>query len=591
MRASDRRLLLMTGLLAGAALSACAGGGGGTTAMAPPVTPPPATPSPPAPTPLTLGGPEAYTLVVHASQSTVTANPSNSPVVTITDPDVTTPATPGQINFSGNETIVVALPGGQSMTTYTPADYSGVTTTAFGSRTLGASRWAYTGFRSGFSVDRLNAGLDANGALSNAAPAPKYAMVTESGNIQVLGVQTPAVSMPVSGTASYQGEAYGSDLGVFLARARINVDFAGLVSGRIDAPVYASGSGEDFKLDFTARMTGSSFTSTMVKTLNGVSAVDGTVSGAFFGPSSAPAAEVGGAFAFSNFSTGAFVAGAAAAPAQTAPIALQGPYAFFSASPASAAAAPSNGSGLTVTITDPDVAAPTGIEQIDFSGNETVRVQAAGYDHTFVPLEGQGAKLVLVASITLGENVSSWQSGANGLTIYRFTSVAPQGPSYAVVGEWSTLSSAASASAIFNAQTGGYFVMGKETGADLPAAGSATYTGGAVGRYLQTGAASVPFLARASITANFASTSGAVTGTILAPTYASDVVGPVFAVNFTADRTGSRFTSSSATATGDVSASGAVQGGFYGPAAAQAAGVFSFTGQGQGLVGGFVVGK
>ncbi|HUZ12961.1 MAG TPA: transferrin-binding protein-like solute binding protein [Caulobacteraceae bacterium] len=131
--------------------------------------------------------------------------------------------------------------------------------------------------------------------------------------------------------------------------------------------------------------------------------------------------------------------------------------------------------------------------------------------------------------------------------------------------------------------------------ASMPTTGSATYSGGATGYIVQpnssnsTGTAG-GFFGNASLTANFAS--GGVTGSISGIQAYSvqnngvggNAIGSVNDISLSANISGAQYTgtasaSGSAGAAFDISgATGSLKGAFYGPSAAETAGVFYLTG-------------
>jgi hypothetical protein len=276
--------------------------------------------------------------------------------VTITDNDGA--ASFGAVQFDGKQSVRVQLTYGAAVfdETFAASNYlgnapsndprAGLSTAA---RTVSLSSWeiARTGSAAdGFYILGLNKGTGA---------APSFVSLSELRSVsgvqnlpyldsfQLLGTATPAASMPVTGSAAYSGEAFGQFIPVsgasfgspFLASAVMNVDFtktAGAISGTIDNVAQSKATDAlRFTLSFTADISGSGFTGTAsavnahggtalpaVGQNGGFAGLQGPIQGAFYGPSSSPAAEAGGTFALvgSQYKTlpfaamtGGFVAG------------------------------------------------------------------------------------------------------------------------------------------------------------------------------------------------------------------------------------------------------------------------------------------
>lgn len=278
-------------------------------------------------------------------------------------------------------------------------------------------------------------------------------------------------------------------------------------------------------------------------------------------------------------------------------IAFQGPYSdiqpkagAFTVSPAASAS-----SKAVITVTDPDVAAPTSFEQINFSGNETIRVQYSAnglaYDVTFPASGFQGKSDVAFGSKT--DPVSTWSVNNNQFLLYSLQVGTPStGPGssrtfskYAALTEWIYPSSP---------KTYGFEIIGSQTSnASMPNTGTAHYSGEAfeANIYSATGprpTEPVGKLGTVSLDVDFAKRAGAVSGEI-------DFTDAT--LKFYADLSGASFTSRPGRSSVKYPVSNTVgygiapvtiSGSFFGGAgagAAEAAGIFSADGL---LTGGFV---
>jgi hypothetical protein len=186
-------------------------------------------------------------------------------------------------------------------------------------------------------------------------------------------------------------------------------------------------------------------------------------------------------------------------------------------------------------------------------------------------------------------------SGSASTTLLSFgTSV---GLVYTDFGQWNV---AINGNTVYAGTYAGAQPGGAQT-TTMPTTGSASYSGGATGGVVQANAttSSATFYGSAAMSANFAT--GAVTGSITAikayGVSGTSLLGTINSINFTATIAGSAFagTTSASTTAGtafDISgATGVIRGGFYGPNAVEAAGIFNLTGgtNSIGLTGAFGV--
>jgi hypothetical protein len=312
--------------------AACAGGGGGGSADIP-VTP--VTPTPPTPQPFAFTGAS----VTYASQApvlspasvtatTTAATPFGSDIeVTITEPDTPSFNRLDQVNFNGNETIVLKYGGNQQATiqntsnTVTRGQFVfGSASQGFGARTVAMSSWTISPFgpssqTTSFSVHQLNGVASTTGRPVDGTTLTKYVKVFsyytkdpnasyDNGIFGTFGAPTDAASMPTTGTLHYGGEAIGRYFAPtspalggapFVAVATADVNFglpSSQVSGAISGPLYNGAAGPDFQLQYTGTITRNTFAG--AATATGPGAMSGNVTGAFYGPSTAAAAEIGG---------------------------------------------------------------------------------------------------------------------------------------------------------------------------------------------------------------------------------------------------------------------------------------------------------
>ncbi len=165
------------------------------------------------------------------------------------------------------------------------------------------------------------------------------------------------------------------------------------------------------------------------------------------------------------------------------------------------------------------------------------------------------------------------------------------GLQYSDFGSWNVKNAGSGASEYAGLYAGA--VQGGAMTAVMPTTGTATFSGGATGSVAQPNGTnlSANFYGSASMTANFATggITGSITGMQAYVGNSATTIGTINAVGFAAAISGSTFAGTTSVTTGSGTAfniSGAVgqvKGGFYGPNAAEAAGVFNLTGGNNGI--------
>jgi hypothetical protein len=281
------------------------------------------------------------------------------------------------------------------------------------------------------------------------------------------------------------------------------------------------------------------------------------------------------------------------------------------------------GEDLKVTVTDPDVAAPTGFSQINFNGNETIRVQQAstGFDETFTASQYQGPVFTLIND-SAGRPLfySQWGTGADSAgfqNVFRIVQL-NKGPYVDRVGATPVIANNPT-QYVFLTEVGGVQGGSNHQGSlqligaattDMPTTGTLHFDGQAYGQAFEghspvpEGGLSTlqgtPFVARAVMDVDIAGKT--VSGTINSPTYQTPLFGPPpgtpFTVTFTGALSGAQFSGPAAATWHATGMTGTVNGGFYGPAAAEAGDVFALTSTattgdaaGDRIAGGFVAGR
>lgn len=366
MSVADRRPILAFTLVAGLGLAGCAGGGGGGSS-APPVTPAP-TPTP-TPTPVSLvvnDATQGYQIFASGGVTVSAAAQGGGSPVKVTVTDESGKWTRDNLNhqdtqqFDGHQSIKVDdAPDGGGVT-LASADFRATPTAdprsglSSGARTLPLTTWestgivtltGQTGVTGGFYIYGLEKGLPGSlSALSYVSLAEWQGQSTSNngappwrGGFVLIGDQSALADMPKTGTAVFNGEAFGrlgSSGGFgspFLGSVTMNVDFSkttGAITGSIDNSLQSKpGDALRLAINFSADINphGPSFSGTATAAnANGGTALTapmtGTVAGAFFGPTARPASEAGGvfslgitptqvAYASSQTLSGGFVAG------------------------------------------------------------------------------------------------------------------------------------------------------------------------------------------------------------------------------------------------------------------------------------------
>ena len=253
---------------------------------------------------------------------------------------------------------------------------------------------------------------------------------------------------------------------------------------------------------------------------------------------------------------------AAAPPAPATPLAMTGAAITwqiirFSTSTGT----PSAPGAVTVTITDPDVAAPTRLDQINFDGDETIQIQVppSTAPATYAP-----------AQLTAG-STSSWSvttptaSGSVSASLKILS-----GPTRYV--RMANFGSATDNGGVGNGRTDGYAAFGvPATSADMPLTGSARFTGLSYGS-----------LDARPVTVDVNFAAATLSGSI-------NTAADSTQVTFTAPISGANFEGTAAYRDVNGTQAGKVSGSFFGPGAAELGGVYSVPFSGP--YGGFVAAR
>lgn len=225
--------------------------------------------------------------------------------------------------------------------------------------------------------------------------------------------------------------------------------------------------------------------------------------------------------------------------------------------------APTAPGAVTVSITDPDVAAPTGLHQINFDGDETIQIQVppstAPATYTPAQLRAGSTSAWTVTTPTTAGSVSASLSVLSGPTRYvrmaNFTDATDNG-------------------GVGNGSTNGYAAFGVTTpSAEMPRTGTARFTGLSYGSFNARPVTVDVDFAGASLAGSINSASDAEQLTFAAP---------INGVNFSGAAT---YRNINGTQTGQVTGS------FYGPQAAELGGAYSVPSGGPSAFGGFVAGR
>jgi hypothetical protein len=258
----------------------------------------------------------------------------SQPTVTISDPDGSTTVSP--VNLSGDETV---LGIGLGEANHGSATQQMTLATGSGTRNLSSQSWGISQpsencCSESLTLYKLLVGQRPTSGSLDGNPAAQYVQfysfdsggseINASYSFGLFGVMTPTASMPTTGTATFNGEAYGryfpwnssvsaisASYTAFNAAAQVNVDFSkttGAVTGTIGTlacPNACSGV-PTLSIGFTGNLSGSQYSG--AATASGV-AMTGNVSGGFYGPASAPAKETGGVFLLTGTGAGALTGG------------------------------------------------------------------------------------------------------------------------------------------------------------------------------------------------------------------------------------------------------------------------------------------
>ena len=425
------------------------------------------------------------------------------------------------------------------------------------------------------------------------------------------GTGTITVTMPRTGLATYVGGAVGyvvqqvpagtagNNVGRFWGTSALNANFAtnsitGAITGIQAFSVNNSGNGEvDYgsvnNINLSATISGSNFTGTTSAsstpgTAFNITGATGNLSGGFYGPA---AQEVAGVFNLTGTNTS--VLGSFGSMQQ------------------------SSGFSTSVTLSGSQTNGYTGKLNAALFGNVNPILPAVVTGSTWTESGTTVTPAGFVNGQITSQNSTNTGVGAGQTNVFEGNSTilsstdpaipttgqgnfqsffAVVGLAYTSFGDWSLNAS----------QNGGPTYVGTSAGAQpgklqtsvMPASGSATYTGGAVGYLLQPAAINsrnaAQFWGTTSLTANFGGNS--ITGSITSITAysvnnsnnAQTVLGTVNSMNLSATITGSSFngtataTTTPGTAFNIAGASGALTGAFFGPAANEVAGVFNVSG-------------
>lgn len=323
-------------------VAGCGGDSAGPASIpAPPAAPaPPPTPTPPpAPTVATVSIPTP-TVVAQISpaggRTTTDAMASGSHAFfQVSDPDAPNATSIEEINFDGDESVALSVSAGgipyevdlQAPTArFATGNGNSYTDSHNVTRYVPVSVWQTANNISAQQIVGWRQLDEGRGGPSTAQTGDttehvKLIDTMPSGNIrafQIAGSVSPASAIPVSGTATYAGQAFGSiftggNSNDFLGDAVVNIAFGQSfrpVSGRIDVAQFQNTfKAVPFVVTFQGDISGAAFVSQHLEVTGLSDLMAGTLAGNFYGPA---ADEIGAVFTASGASgniIGGFVAG------------------------------------------------------------------------------------------------------------------------------------------------------------------------------------------------------------------------------------------------------------------------------------------
>ena len=315
----------------GLLLAGCGGDSPGPASIpAPPAAPaPPPTPAPPpAPTVATVSIPTP-TVVAERSplggRTTTDAMAAGSHAFfQVSDPDAPNATSIEEINFDGDESVALSVSAGIPYEVDLPASTARFGTTNANEYNDGHNVIRYVPVSAWQTAANINAQqIVVLRQLEEGRGGPTVAHtgdttehvhlidLLQSGNIrafQIAGSVSPASAIPVSGTATYAGQAFGSLFtgGVsndFLGDAVVNIAFGQSfrpVSGRIDVAQFQNAFNTvPFVVTFQGDISGAAIVSQHLQVTGLSDLMGGTLAGNFYGPA---ADEIGAVFSASGAS-------------------------------------------------------------------------------------------------------------------------------------------------------------------------------------------------------------------------------------------------------------------------------------------------
>ena len=628
-----KRLLLASSLLAPLLLTACAGGGGGggVATLTPASIGAFARATAGSPAPLTPAG--GFEQAAPGGPTFTGVRPANGTVFALTQSVFMV----GH-DASGNPTSVTAdtatMAAGATVTVSdnTANNYELKIPNLGVDAILHLNDFYFTKLTNGEYVDLQSFTYGHGVNLLNYAVLGNWTLLDTTGNHTldtgdfIFGYQTPVAGVPASGSATYSGKnnvagevaSPSNVLGAYSTGVSgdgsLTANFAtGAVTGAFTSMVaQAPGGGTvDWNnISLTGTLSGSTFTGATAATSAPatrnalLASATGTFAGGFYGPVanevalvwtlSDGAQSVVGTFGAAQNSPpatiGAFEPGTPGTPAPSTPAA--GYQLAAGASPTFTGTGPA--AGTVFALTQSSIAATFTAGGAHATVTADTATDTAGATVTALSNNANTNYELKIPhlgiDVTLAANAPTETKLANGTYAYLSTVQTSGGTNlldYAVLGAWNLNDTADQ-----NFTNTGFFIFGYQTPpANMPASGSATYTGaGSVyGEVIAPsaggGATAAVLTGDASLTANF--NTGAISGTlsnINANANGANSVWNTVSITGAINPGASTFNGTTATpaaSTGayglGAGATGTVRGGFYGPTAQQVAAVWTLT--------------
>lgn len=257
-------------------------------------------------------------------------------------------------------------------------------------------------------------------------------------------------------------------------------------------------------------------------------------------------------------------------------------------------ASPLTATPIAVAITGTSTDRPDGSSAVALTLTSSNGVITTAFNSSAYTNDTKAGQTVKAVSAAVTSSTDPHIPASTGIVeIENFASVV--GLQYTSFGTWDAATSPSAPIAYY----AGVFAGGgtSDVTATMPTTGTATYSGGATG-YALSGGNGYRFYGSSSLTANFAGNT--ITGNVSGiNVYASGAgasatsLGTMNGITLSGTISGSSFSGTSAasaspgTALNIAGATGTLNGGFFGPNAAEASGVFDLTGSGVAIMGSF----